>query len=276
MIDQASRLRALVAGERTAANDLPAPSGTAAAACARVMAVTSGKGGVGKTTVAVNLALLLAERGRRTLIVDADLGLANVDVMLGIDPPRHIGHLLLPAFAPEDVAEEGPFGLRIISGGSGLRELAEAGHEQRRQLGHRLIDYYDRFEYVVVDTSPGIDDATLDFLSGAERVLLVTTREPTSLRDTYAAAKAICARVPAASITLVVNQSSSDRDAAEAVKVIDDVALRFLNRRCDDWSWIEHDPTVGRAVRARRALALMYPRSPATLSLRRLAASLDD
>jgi flagellar biosynthesis protein FlhG len=272
-MDQASRLRALsgkVSGDGAAYAAARFPS-----VDTRIIAVTSGKGGVGKTTVAVNLALLLAERGLRTLIVDADLGLANVDIMLGLDQGRHIGHLLLPGCEPGDIAMQGPLGIAVISGGSGLRELAEADESQRALLLEKLRAYYAGFDCVVIDTSPGIGADVTDFLREAQHILLVTTPEPTSLRDTYAAAKAIAAQSTSSQTSLLVNMKSSDKEAGEAVKALNRVVEKFLDLRFADCFSVETDPMVGRAIGQRRAAALLYPRSPAVVSLRRLASTID-
>jgi flagellar biosynthesis protein FlhG len=274
VIDQASRLRALTGGG-AGASPLPA-SGIHQqhTGVARVVAVTSGKGGVGKTTIAANLALLLAEEGEKVLLVDADLGLANADVMLGLDTARHVGHLLLPQYSAEQVAVRGPNGIRVISGGSGLRELADAPEGERRLLLRKLSGYYGEFSFVVIDTSPGIGGDVVDFLRGADQILLVTTPEPTSLQDAYAAAKTIAREVPDVEVLPVVNMASSDRHAAEAVEVLNQVAGRFLGRRYERWHRVDLDPMAARAVSARRGLVTLYPRSPAAAALRRLAREL--
>ncbi len=269
-MDQASKLRALVAGDGPSAPAAVCEPGRDG----RVIAVTSGKGGAGKTTVAVNLAVLFAEMGERVLLVDADLGLANVDVMLGLEFGRHLGHLLMTGCAPEEIAVEGPLGIRVISGGSGLRELADASSADRALLLKKLSEYYRRYDRVVIDTSPGIGSDVTDFLRGAEEVLLVTTAEPTSLRDTYAALKSMAGAANNGSIGLIVNMAASEAQAAQAAAVLNEVTGRFLGRRFDEWFCISSDSLVPRSIRAGKPLVREYRRSPAALCLRQLAGSI--
>lgn len=272
MRDQASKLRQLMYGEGTGVSTEPQPIDTAAGS-AHVIAVTSGKGGVGKTTFAVNLALLLAERPAKVLLVDGDLGLANVDVMLGMEPGKHIGHLLLEQCAPEEVAANGPCGIKVISGGSGLRELADAGHADRLALMRKLREYSRNFDYVVIDTSPGIGMEVVDFLREADDILLLTTSEPTSLRDAYAAFKTISQEMPDKEIIPVVNCATGDQ-ARQAMEALNQVMRKFLGRQCDSWHQVDSDPMVARTIRDRKSLVRSYPRSPAAVCLRRLAKTL--
>jgi len=290
--DQAAKLRMLA--EEEAARDTHASAVGLesrrhdASPAGRVMAITSGKGGVGKTTLAVNLALLLAERQgmqyekriagkdagpanspHGVLLVDADLGLANVDVMLGIQPEAHIGRLL-SGMDPEDVAAVGPYGIRVLSGGSGLRELAEATAAERARLLGKLRGYYLRFDRVIIDTSPGIGAEVVDFLRDADEVLLVTTPEPTSLRDTYAALKMISRDVPWLNLRLVVNMASRSQ-TEESAAALNEVARRFLGRTIDLRYQIAFDDLVGASVGRQVPLVLSYPRSRAAASIRRLA-----
>ncbi len=272
MIDQASKLREMIAGQSVFVERIGINRKNGKRA--HILAVTSGKGGVGKTTVAVNLAILLAEQGRSVLLVDADLGLANVDVILGLDTPRHIGHLMMPDFDASDVAVTGPAGIKVISGGSGLKELADAGATERRILMDKLTNYSNDFDFVVVDTSPGIGFDTVGFLEWADQRLVVTTTEPTSLRDTYALIKTIDRRLPDAQFELLINVAST-AEAAAAVSVLNDMLRRFLGKECNRWHGVVRDPAVPKSVCARQALAVTLPRCPAIVSLRELARSVD-
>lgn len=273
MIDQASKLRGLVSGAIDPAEIISAGIKDNSST-ARVIAVTSGKGGVGKTTVAVNLALILAELGNRVLVVDADLGLANVDMMLGMESARHIGHLLLTNYTPDEVAVIGPLGVHFISGGSGLKELADADGKDRRTLLDKLAVYYHEFDYVLIDTSPGIGSGVIDFLSSADEALVVTTPEPTSLRDTYALLKTLDCRYPDLTVHLVINMSDSAKQTAQAAEALNKMAAKFLGRQYESFFESGYDALVGRSIHQRRALALSFPRSSAAVSIRNLAEAL--
>lgn len=271
MIDQAARLRQLVENSGNAhTNTSNAASGAKLPSSAHVIAVTSGKGGVGKTTLVANLAFILSEMNAKVLVVDADLGLANVDVMLGLDPGRHIGHLMMTNSTPRDVAVEGPRGMMVISGGAGLRELADAGSEDRAELIGKLVGYFAEFDYVLIDTSPGISSSVTDFLEIADDVLLVTTPEPTSIRDSYAALKTIVAKIPNGFVTPVVT-SATEVSAKQAISALNHVTSKFLGREWSSWRMIDSDPLVGRTIQARKLLMNVYPKSPAAIALCKLA-----
>lgn len=269
MIDQASRLRALVMGGGSSVVAEPLDSNRGVDT--HVIAVTSGKGGVGKTTIAVNLAILLAGSGKKVLVVDADLGLANVDVMLGLDTARHIGHLLVADYDACDVAVVGPAGIHVISGGSGLRELADANDADRNRLIGKLRSYFAHFDCVIVDTSPGIRDDVVDFVAEANEILLVTTPEPTALRDTYAAAKTLNRRLPEMETRIVVNMAGSEKEANGAIEVLNSVSQKFLARRYEHWYTVEADQMVSRSIHAHKAVVGLFPRSAAAACLRSLA-----
>lgn len=269
MKDQASRLRELMNGNSAlcVTDEIPQDGDRTP----RIVAVTSGKGGVGKTTIAVNLAMLFAEiPDSRVLILDADLGLANVDVMLGISSGRNIGHLLHTDYTPEQTASLGPGGVMLISGGSGLQELANSNSEDRRILIGKLLKYFQNFDFVVIDTSPGIGSNIMDFLNLADEILLITSPEPTSLKDSYAALKTIVKEVPGKPVIPVINNASYIH-AQQAIKTLNEVAQKFIGWHSDCWYQIESDQMVSRSIQERRPFVRAYPRTPAVINLRSLA-----
>jgi flagellar biosynthesis protein FlhG len=182
-LDQAENLRLRVAGGK--------PVGMVSQEPLRVMAVTSGKGGVGKTMLTANLAVLGAKRGKRVLIIDADLGLANVEIVFGVKPKRHVGDLLNPEVSADDVLIEVRPGIHILPAASGIQQLTQLGEDQKLRLIATLDGLAERFDLVLIDSGAGIGDNVLFFVGVAQEIVLVVTPEPTSLVDAYAAVKVL-------------------------------------------------------------------------------------
>lgn len=270
MIDQAEELRRLAGAEvgQDAATVPPLAQRT------RVLAVTSGKGGVGKTNVSVNLSYALMELGHSVLILDADLGLANVDVLLGTTPPLHLGHLLNGERTFEDLIYTGPRGLQLIAGGSGLGELTAATPPALQRFVGSLRRLNGRVDYMIVDTGAGIGPAVLALLLAADEILLVTTPEPTAITDAYAVVKTIVRRQPGARISLIVNQAQSRAEAAQVAERLTRAVVGFLGFPIDFLGHLPHDPAVARSVRAQSPFFLEHPISPAAAALRDLARQL--
>jgi flagellar biosynthesis protein FlhG len=194
--------------------------------------------------------------------------------MLGVDSTRHLGHLLTGAFSADEIAVEGPAGVRIISGGSGLRELADLSKNERATILEKILAYCRQYDWTVIDTSPGIGSNVTDFLGIAAEILLVTTPEPTAVRDTYAALKTVSRKLPETPVRLVIN-SASPRSARDAVAAINGVALKFLGKSYTNWHNIDADDLVRRSVRDRQVLAESFPRSQAAVAMRNLANTLN-
>jgi flagellar biosynthesis protein FlhG len=241
---------------------------------ATVIAVTGGKGGVGKTNVAINVAVALARAGRRVALIDGDWALGNVDVMLGLTPEVHIGHILSGERTLDDVLIEGPRGLRVLPAGSGVQALAALTLEQRTRLHAVIAQARAAFEFLVIDTAPGISDNVVDVLKLAQHVLLVTSFDPAAMVDAYAVAKVLWRTAPGCEIGLVAN---SVRDGAEgrlAFRQIDRAATRFLGNHLRYLGFIPEDPAVRDAIVNQRALVDHLPQTPASRSLRLLATRL--
>ncbi|BAS27519.1 MinD/ParA family protein [Limnochorda pilosa] len=249
MSDQAERLRTLV---RQLHGGEPSHRG-------RVLTVTSGKGGVGKSSLAINLALAIQRMGWRVCLFDADLGLANVDVMLGLTPTEDLTEVLRQGFDLQRCLVEGPLGLQVISGGSGFYELANLSDPQLERLLGQLTRLDDLFDVLVIDTGAGISRTVLSFVLSSLESILVTTPEPTAITDAYGMAKVIFSRRPEGQVRLVVNQA---RDAAEARAVaerINLVARRFLGREMDLLGYLPFDLQVREAVQAQVPFVLANP-----------------
>lgn len=254
--DQAEALRLLVASAK---------------APARVLAVTSGKGGVGKSNLSVNLAIALADRGRRVILLDLDLGLANVDVLCGVHARYTIAHVVA---GERDVAEAvvpGPGGIRILPGAAGLERLANLADREREALLRSLEALQHEADILILDTGAGIGRNTVAFAASADEVLVVTTPEPTAILDAYAVVKCVAREGPGAGMRLVVNQARSRVEADKIAAGVTGTARHFLNLYVEPFGHVLSDPCVPQAVRQKRPFLLAYPACPAAACVRALA-----
>ncbi len=269
MEDQAEKLRELVRQSTDFEEKAVMPSR------ARVIAVTSGKGGVGKTNLSINLSIALARQGKRVLLMDADLGLANVDVCLGIIPRYNLGHVLTGERELEEIIVEGPEGIRVIpSGSGGVRELAYIGETARSRFVEELTQLEGSADVLVVDTGAGMSRNTMSFILAAQEVVVITTPEPTSLMDAYGIIKVATREKPGQKMKLVVNMVRDLRDAREASNKIIILAKKFLGREVENLGYILWDRNMQRAVREQRALLVGYPGSNAASCINNIASKL--
>jgi flagellar biosynthesis protein FlhG len=235
------------------------------------LAITSGKGGVGKTNVVVNLAVALARLRHRVVVLDADFGLGNVDVLLGLAPRAHLGHVLSGEKMLRDVIVGGPEGIHIIPASSGLRELTvlTPAHWARLTAGLRALaaDY----DFLLVDTAAGIADNVIDLLATTDRVLIVTSPEPTAVVDAYAVIKVLTASGVQKDLGVLVNDARDADEASVVFRQLQVAAERFLNRRVQSYGFVAHDPAVRDAVCLQQPVVSQHPQSPASLCFRMLA-----
>ena len=238
---------------------------------ARIIAITSGKGGVGKTNVATNLALALAEFGDQVSILDADFGLANVDVLFGMSPTQNIGHVVFGETTIDEIVMTGPRGIKVIPASSGAQELADLNSIQRRSLIRSLRDYAKHIDWMIVDTAAGISVNVTQMIGMASEAIVVTTPEPTAIVDAYATIKVITAERFSTPISLVVNKVINAAEAMEVADQILNVTHQFLGRDIDYLGYVTNDPLVNKAVMRQEPVSLSYPESPASLCFRRIA-----
>lgn len=229
----------------------------------RTIAITSGKGGVGKTSIAVNLALYLANEGNKVTVFDADLGLANAEVMLGIIPPYSLYEAVYDGMPLEDIAAQGPLGVRIISGGTGFLEMANLDHVRRQQLLKMFKQYSSSNDIILIDTSAGISKNVLGFAAAAGEIIVVVTPEPTSLTDAYALIKIISNYKLHTEVGIVVNRSADRREAIQTLRKISNVVGRFLSININFLGWIPEDKYVSQAIKCQKPYFLTNPNSPA-------------
>jgi flagellar biosynthesis protein FlhG len=235
------------------------------------LAITSGKGGVGKTNVVVNLAVALARLRHRVVVLDADFGLGNVDVLLGLAPASHLGHVLSGDKSMREVIVDGPEGIHIIPASSGLRALTTLteAHWSRLESGLRALalDY----DFLLVDTAAGIADNVIDLLATTDRVLIVTSPEPTAVVDAYAVIKVLTANGVQTDLGVLVNDARDADEANTVFRQLQVAAERFLNRRVHSYGFVAHDPNVRDAVCLQQPVVFQHPQSPASLCFRMLA-----
>lgn len=264
MLDQASRLRELAAAYRTqASGERPRQVHT--------IAVTSGKGGVGKSNLSINLAQALLQAGKQVLLMDVDLGLANADILLGTVPPYHLGHFLRGERDILEVIHRTPSGLKLIAGGSGLVELGNLHAAQLQPLLRSLKRLEGEADFLILDTGAGMGDAVLEFALAADQTLLVTTPEPTSVADAYTTLKALSHRNPDLDVKLVVNQVERPEEGSAVAERIGTTARDFLGLSVAYLGSVPRDASVGQAVRRKVPFLVAYPNAPASRAVEAMA-----
>ncbi len=238
----------------------------------RVIAITSGKGGVGKSNIAANLAICLSAAGQKVALIDADLGLANVDVLMGLNSKYSLWHYIKGRKTLDEVVHAGPAGVDIICGGSGFSDLADMSRFEQKRLVDELDDFKDSYETIIVDTGAGISKSVIGFCNASDDVVVVATPEPTSITDSYSMIKVLSLGGYRGRISLVVNMAKSKKEAREIYRQIADVSMRFLNRHLYEAGAIVKDEKLCTAVKMRKPLVLAFPKSPAAMSLVNIAA----
>lgn len=270
--DQAADLRQLMAahGQR---DDVVSAS-PARRRTARVIAVASGKGGVGKTSLAVNLAWRLSQTGHHVALVDADLGTANVDLLLNVHPSHDLTALIHGRHRIDDILVRVNSRLRLLAGASGLSNVADLNSVDRRRLIEELGRLETRFDIILIDCGAGISQNVLAFARAADDLVLVATPEPTAVTDAYALVKVLSRSEFVPEIGVVMNQANSDRESRQAAERLRTVASRFLQINVSVLGHIPRDDHVARAVRERVPFVVQYPRCAAASGVSALADSI--
>ena len=254
-MDQADSLRQLAAQGRMGRSPL------------KVFALTSGKGGVGKTNVCANLAVLAAKAGKRVLVIDADLGLANIEIIFGLKPRYHLGDLLENQRTIEEVLVKGPHGISLLPAGSGIQSLTHLTDQQKMQFVAALDPLEDLFDVVFIDSGAGIGENVLFFVGAAQEAILVVSPEPTSLVDAYATVKVLSQQAGVRNFSVVVNPVVDELPARGIFQKLTAVSSRFLTAQIRHLGFIPRDENFHRAIMAQRAIVDMFPQSPASRAL---------
>ncbi|MGI5839563.1 MAG: MinD/ParA family protein [bacterium] len=245
-------------------------------ALTRIIAVTSGKGGVGKTNITVNLAIALANYGKKVLVLDGDLGLANVDVVLGITPKYNLSHVISGERKIKDVIVEGPGGVMVIAGGSGMQELINLSDWELVRFMLNMREMEGLFDIILIDTGAGLSHHVLRCVLAADEIIVVTTPEPAAITDAYATIKLILHKNRNAKIALLMNMVRSIQDAQRMAERLTAVVKRFIGVSIDFYGYIRDDQFVEKAIRNQEPFVLSFPAAAASSEINRLAADLTD
>lgn len=265
MTDQAQSLRQLVSTQFTdTSRNVPGGS-------AKIITVSSGKGGVGKSNFTLNFALALKSMGKKVLVFDADIGMANIDVLMGVSSRFSLYHLLRKEKSIEDVIQYGPEGLPYIAGGSGIADMLSLSEEDLNYFISQIERISSEMDYIIFDTGAGISKENMKFITSADHCFVVTTPEPTSITDAYALIKVVHGSDPEVQFSLVVNRAGDELEARQASDKIILTANRFLNLDIKMLGYVTDDPYVVKSVKRQIPFSLAFPMCEAARDVKRLA-----
>lgn len=261
MNDQAEALRNLIRGRERAA----------AGRSTRLITVTSGKGGVGKSNFSLNFALALEKLGKKTLLFDADIGMANIDVLMGVPSRYSLYHLFRKEKTIHELIEEGPGGLHFIAGGSGLADMLELSQDQLRYAAEQIERLQGSYDVILFDTGAGLSREAVKFMEASQETIVVTTPEPTSITDAYALIKMVRSLNIETSFKLVVNRAINGKEGKHTTDKMVMAAERFLNIKLVSIGILPEDGSVAKAVRKQQPFYLAYPGSQASWFMEQIA-----
>lgn len=246
----------------------------------RVITVTSGKGGVGKSSVSSNLALQFTNQGKKVIILDADFGLANIEVMFGVVPKYTLADLMFEGKELKDIISEGPNGVKFISGGSGIAKLGNLDKEQVRRILYKLSDLENMADVLIIDTGAGIAPSVLEFAVSSPEVLLVTTPEPTSIMDSYALLKALAMHPSydssSTKVLLVANKVNAPSESRSIYDKLSAVVDRFLDLKLEYLGAVPQDMYITKAIMKQKPVSLAFPNSSAAKAFQTMVQKLDN
>jgi len=242
----------------------------------RVIAVTSGKGGVGKTNVSVNLAVALADSGRNVMLMDADLGLANVDVMLGLHPEYDLSHVIDGQRTLEEVIVPGPGGLHIVPAASGTQAMAQLTPAEHAGVIRAFSELSQPLDTLIVDTAAGIADSVVSFVRASQEVIVVVCDEPASITDAYALIKVLNRDHGAQRFRVLANMAHSAQEGRDLFNKISRVTERYLDVTLDFMGAVPHDDYLRKAIKRQKPVVEAYPRSRAAMAFKNLAQKADN
>lgn len=267
MIDQAEQLREIM---RSRNENSSVNSKT------RVIAISSGKGGVGKTNMSINIAIAYAQLGKKVLVMDADLGLANVNVAMGIIPKYNLYHLIRQKKKMKDIIINTDFGIQIVAGASGFSKIANLSNEERENFIEEIAKM-DAVDVIVIDTSAGVSSNVLDFIAAADDAIIVTTPEPTAITDAYGIIKIIATEIDNMNLglKLIVNRVKSVTEGKKVAERVINIASQFLNLKVDYLGYVYDDPQVSRAILKQKPFMIIDPDSKASICIKHIVSRLE-
>ncbi|CAM2893703.1 MinD/ParA family protein [Paenibacillus sediminis] len=265
MMDQAEALRKMVSSLDLSTAYTPGRRE------ARILAVSSGKGGVGKSNFTLNFALALKKMGRKVLVFDADIGMGNIDVLMGVRSRYNFLHLIRGEQKIRDIVESGPEELSYIAGGSGLTELFNLSESDIDYFTRQLEEVSSEMDFIIFDTGAGLSKENLQFITAADECFIVTTPEPTAITDAYALMKVVYELEKKVNFKLVINRAADEREGIQTADKLSLVARKFLNLDVPLLGVISDDVHVMQAVKKQVPFSLAFPNSPAARDIQRLA-----
>src|SRR6266568_131899 len=253
--DQADTLRKMA---RSMKSGNKVPQKPLEAGGVRVIAVSSGKGGVGKSNMVVNLAISLAKLGKRVLVIDADLGVGNIDVLLGLSPTYNLNHVLSGERSLSEIILRGPSGITLVPAGSGVQEYTSLGQSERMRLLDELDSLDENFDIAIIDTEGGISENVTYFNTAAQEIVVVASPEPTSITDVYALIKLLATRYNERYFKVLVNMVNDSSDALDVFARLSNVTSRFLDISLDYLGCVLWDDKLVESVKRQRAVCDLF------------------
>jgi flagellar biosynthesis protein FlhG len=268
MADQAEQLRQMM---RSKGSEKSERSGGT-----RIIAVSSGKGGVGKTNLSINIALAYAQLGKKVIVLDADLGLANVNVILGIIPKYNLYHLIRKQKSIQEIILDTGYGIQIVAGASGFSRIANLTDDEREGFIEELSELSSA-DVIIIDTSAGVSSNVLDFIAAADDAIIVTTPEPTAITDAYGIVKIIATEVDYLNLglKLIVNRVKSVTQGKKVAERVINIAGQFLNLKMDYLGYVYDDPAVSQSVLKQKPFVIVAPKCKASICVRHIASRLE-
>lgn len=267
-MDQAAKLRKLVREKKEEVVKVETKK------TAKILSVTSGKGGVGKTSLSVNIAASLGKEDLRVLLIDVDLGLSNVEIMLGVTPSYTLKDVIKNGRAIEEVIINGPYNIDFISGGNGFLELAELSEIEREEILIKIHKLEELYDIIIIDTGAGISKNVTAFLTISDEIIVVTNSEPTALTDAYSIIKVITEEKLKQKIGLIINRVKNKNEYQQASDILINTAKKFLGEEIKSLGFVYEDPNVRKTIYKKTPFVIYYPNSVASDCVKEIISNL--